>query len=75
MKLLGIISVYFDVLDQLLTTYFAFITYWRKSESTWSVHQLFIDFKEAYVSVRREILYNILIEFSPRKLVRLITVC
>jgi hypothetical protein len=29
-----------------------------------AVHQLFIDFKKAYVSVRREALYNILIEFG-----------
>jgi len=37
------------------------------------VHRLFIDFKKAYVSVRREVLYKILIEFGfPRKLVRLI---
>jgi hypothetical protein len=37
------------------------------------VHQLFIDFKKAYDSVRREILYKILIEFGiPRKLVMLI---
>jgi len=37
------------------------------------VHQLFIDFKKAYDSFRREILYKILIEFGiPRKLVRLI---
>jgi len=28
------------------------------------VHQLFIDFKEAYDLVRREILYNILIEYG-----------
>jgi hypothetical protein len=41
-----------------------------------TVHQLFIDFKEAYDSVRREILYNILIEFGiPMKLVRLIKMC
>jgi len=40
------------------------------------VHQLFIDFDEAYDSVKREILYNILIEFGvPRKLVRLIKMC
>jgi hypothetical protein len=35
--------------------------------------QLFIGFKEAYDSVRREALYSILIEFGmPRKLVGLI---
>jgi len=40
------------------------------------VHQLFIDFKKAYDSVGREVLYNILIEFGiPKKLVRLIKMC
>ena len=40
------------------------------------MHQLFIDFEKAYDSVRREVLYNILIEFGiPRKLVRLIKMC
>ena len=29
------------------------------------MHQLFIDFKKAYDSVRREILYAILVEFYP----------
>jgi len=39
------------------------------------VHQLFIDIKKAYDSVRREVLYNILIEFGiPMKLVRFIKV-
>jgi lysozyme family protein len=39
-------------------------------------YQLFIDFKKAYDSVRREVLYNILIEFEiPIKLVRLIKMC
>jgi hypothetical protein len=39
------------------------------------VNQLFIDFKKAHDSVRREILYNILIEFGiPRKMVRLIKI-
>jgi hypothetical protein len=38
-----------------------------------TVHQLFIDIKKAYDSVRREVLYNILIEFGiPVKLVGLI---
>jgi len=40
------------------------------------VNHLFIDFKKAYDSVRREVLYNILIEFGiPMKLVRLIKMC
>ena len=40
------------------------------------MHQLFIDFKKAYDSVRREVLYNILIEFGvPKKLVRLVKMC
>jgi hypothetical protein len=40
------------------------------------VHQLIINFKNAYVTVRREVLYNILIEFSiPMKLVRPIQMC
>jgi len=38
-----------------------------------AVHQLCIDFKKAYHSVRREVLYDILIAFGiPMKLVRLI---
>jgi len=45
----------------------------RKCDYNLEVHQLFIDFKEAYDSVRKEVLYKILIEFGiPRKLVRLI---
>jgi hypothetical protein len=40
------------------------------------VHQLFIDFKKAYDSVRWEVLYSILIEFGvPTKLVKLTGVC
>ena len=46
---------------------------WEYKEAT---HQFFIDFKKAYDSVRRETLYNILIEFGiPTKLVRLIIMC
>jgi hypothetical protein len=40
------------------------------------VYQLIIDFKKAYDSVRREVLYNILIEFGiPMILARLIKIC
>jgi hypothetical protein len=39
------------------------------------MHQLFIDFKKAYDSDKREVLYNILLEFGIPKLVKLITTC
>jgi hypothetical protein len=46
----------------------------NKWEYDETVHQLFKDFKKAYDSVRREVLYNILIEFGiPMKLVRVIS--
>jgi hypothetical protein len=45
----------------------------KKWEYSEAVHELIIDFKKAYDSVRREVMFNILIEFViPRKLVRLI---
>jgi hypothetical protein len=48
----------------------------KKWEYNAAVHQLFIDVKNAYDSVRREVLYNILIEFSVHmKLVRLMKMC
>ncbi|KAJ4433996.1 hypothetical protein ANN_16315 [Periplaneta americana] len=48
----------------------------KKWEYKGTVHQLFIDFKTAYDTVKREVLYNILIEFGiPKKLVRLIKMC
>jgi hypothetical protein len=55
----------------------AFIKYLtKKCEYTEAVHQLFKDLKNAYDSVRREVLYNILTEFGiPMKLVRLIKMC
>ena len=47
----------------------------KKWEYNDEVRQLFIDFKKAYDSVRREVLYKILLEFGiPRKLVRLIKI-
>jgi len=48
----------------------------KKWEYNEAVHQLFIEFKKACNSVRREGLYNILIELGiPMKLVRLIKMC
>jgi hypothetical protein len=67
----------FDVTDQLLIRFF----YIRQIlEKKWEYretgHQLFIDVKKAYDSVKREVLYNILIEFGiPLKLVMLIKMC
>src|SRR5215475_1726679 len=76
-KLLRIINVDSDAIGQLLIIYSIFVKYLEKKwEYNESVHQLFIDFKKAYDSVRREALYNILIEFGiPKKLVRLIKMC
>jgi hypothetical protein len=53
---------------------------WQILENKWeyngTIHQLLRDFKKAYDSVRRELLYNILIEFGiPRKLDGLIKMC
>jgi len=48
----------------------------KKWEYNKAVYQLFIDFKKAYDSVRREVLYNILIEFGiPMKLGKLLKMC
>jgi hypothetical protein len=48
----------------------------KKWEYNEAVHQLFIYFKRAYDSVRREVLYNNLIEFGiPRNLVSLVKMC
>jgi hypothetical protein len=61
------------------------VNYWSyilplSNEKNWkyneAVHQLYIDFKKAYDSFRREALYNILTEFGiPMKPVRLIQMC
>jgi hypothetical protein len=64
----------FDATGQLLIIYSTFIKYLRKKwKFSEVVHHSFIDFKKSFDSVRREVLYNILIEFGfPMKLVRLI---
>jgi hypothetical protein len=58
-KLLEIISVGFDITDQPLIRFFSFVRYWRKKwEYNETVCHLFIDFKKAYDSVRREVLFR-----------------
>jgi len=57
-NLSGVINVALDVTGQLLIIYSAFAKYLEKKwEYNEEVHQLFIDFKEAYDSVRTEVLY------------------
>jgi hypothetical protein len=76
-KLLGIINVHFVVTDQRLITFSISGRYWRKKwECNGRIHQLFLNSKKAYDSVRRQVLYSILIEFAiPRKLVGLMKMC
>ena len=48
----------------------------KKKDYNTAVHQLFMDLKRPYDSVRREVLYSILNEFGiPLKLARLIKIC
>ncbi|KAJ4452000.1 hypothetical protein ANN_03486 [Periplaneta americana] len=48
----------------------------EKWEYKGTVHQVFIDFKKAYDSIKRDDLYDILIEFGiPKKIVPLIKMC
>jgi hypothetical protein len=71
--LMEIISVDFDAIDHILCIHQIFQGKMGNSET---VHQLFINFKKANDSARREVLYNILIEFGiPMKLVELIRMC
>jgi hypothetical protein len=75
-KLLGIFSVDINATGQLLILYSVFIKYLRKNGNTMEQCINYLQTKIAYDSVRREVLYNILIEFGiPMKLVRLIKMC
>jgi hypothetical protein len=48
----------------------------EKREYNEAVNKLFVDFKKAYGSVRREVVFNILIECgTPMKLARPIKMC
>ena len=58
---MGIVSMGFDELGQLLIMYFGFVRYLRKKGNT--MRQC-IEFKEAYDSVRWDIWYNIFIDFG-----------
>jgi hypothetical protein len=52
------------------------VTREKKWEYNGTVHKLFIDFKKACDSVKREVLYNILLKFgTPKKLFSLIKMC
>jgi len=48
-----LISVNFNVQDQLLTIYSEFIRYWRKMGVQWD-NTLFIEFKRTYDSARKQ---------------------
>jgi hypothetical protein len=77
-EITGITNADFDVIHRATTDQIFFFRQIleKKWEYNGTVHQLFIDFNKAYDSVRREALYNILIEFGiPRKLVGLIKMC
>jgi hypothetical protein len=75
-KLLRTISVDFDEKVKYDNIFYVHQTLDKKCEYNEAVHQSFRDFKDAYDSVRREVMYNILTEFGiPMKLVRLIKMC
>jgi hypothetical protein len=68
--------VSFNIINQLLIG----ICIRQILEKTWeyneTVQQMFVDFKKTYDSGRKEVFYNILIEFGvPMKLVALIKIC
>jgi hypothetical protein len=74
MKLLEIISEGFNVTDQLLIRFPAFLRYWRRNGS--KMKRYICCLKKACASVRGEVLYNILIKFGLLlKLIWLIKMC
>jgi hypothetical protein len=56
MKLLGTINVNLNITDQLLIDFLHSSDTGKKGEYNETIYQLFIDFKKAYDSVRREVL-------------------
>jgi hypothetical protein len=84
MKLLGIVSVGFDLMNYWSNPFRSFDTKWKyigsqhKMEVQWAVHRLSTDLKKAYdsVSVEGEVFCDIVVEFwVSMKLVRLIKTC
>ena len=76
-KLLGIISVDFEVTGQLLIIYFAFIKYLRKNGNTMRqcISYLWTS-RKPMIQLGGGVMYNILIEFGiPMKVVSLIKMC
>jgi hypothetical protein len=61
MKLFGFTNVDFDILVCNLSDFLYRSDTGEKVKYNGTVHQLFIDFKKAYVSVQKEVLYNVLI--------------
>jgi hypothetical protein len=74
---MGIVSVDFDASGQLLIIHSAFVKCLRKKWAyNKAVHQLVIEFKTAYDSVRREVLYISPFYFGiPMKLERKLKMC
>jgi hypothetical protein len=69
------ISVYSDVIDQLLIRYSGFFRYWRNERILGSTLVIY-RFRDAYNSVKREVQNNIFIEFgTPMILVEPIRRC
>jgi hypothetical protein len=73
MKILGIISVDFNVTDQLLIKYFAFVRYWRKNKSTMGEYISYLSFhaglcQKYYCTI-------ISLDLVHIKLVNLIKIC
>ena len=66
---MGIVSADFDATGQILIIYSAFVEQLRKKwEYNEAVYQLFIDLQTACDSVRRQVQYNVPMEFGiPHK--------
>jgi hypothetical protein len=76
-EIIGIISVSFDIIYELVIRFFCICQILEKKwECSEIVHHLFINFKKACDSLRREMLFSIFIELRvPMILVRLIKMC